>query len=77
MSQIEGDAASYGLYVQPSASSDATSASGPLPVPQRQAGVFRINCVDCLDRTNVVQVGGLCWAGRVAGFAGVAGWQGW
>ena len=22
----------------------------------RQNGVFRINCVDCLDRTNVVQV---------------------
>lgn len=22
----------------------------------RQNGVFRINCIDCLDRTNVVQV---------------------
>lgn len=25
---------------------------------QRQSGVFRTNCVDTLDRTNVVQVGG-------------------
>lgn len=24
-------------------------------VPKRQSGVFRVNCVDCLDRTNVVQ----------------------
>ena len=23
---------------------------------QRQQGVFRVNCIDCLDRTNVVQV---------------------
>jgi hypothetical protein len=22
-----------------------------------QKGVFRVNCIDCLDRTNVVQVG--------------------
>lgn len=22
----------------------------------RQNGVFRVNCIDCLDRTNVVQV---------------------
>lgn len=22
-----------------------------------QIGVFRVNCIDCLDRTNVVQVG--------------------
>lgn len=22
-----------------------------------QRGVFRVNCMDCLDRTNVVQVG--------------------
>lgn len=22
----------------------------------RQTGVFRVNCIDCLDRTNVVQV---------------------
>lgn len=22
----------------------------------RQSGVFRVNCIDCLDRTNVVQV---------------------
>jgi phosphatidylinositol 4-phosphatase len=24
-------------------------------IPHRQRGVFRVNCVDCLDRTNVVQ----------------------
>jgi len=23
----------------------------------KQNGVFRVNCIDCLDRTNVVQVG--------------------
>lgn len=22
-----------------------------------QKGIFRVNCIDCLDRTNVVQVG--------------------
>ncbi len=35
-------------------------------VEQRQGGVIRTNCVDCLDRTNVVQVctgcGWLCLA---------------
>lgn len=25
-------------------------------VVMQQAGIFRVNCVDCLDRTNVVQV---------------------
>lgn len=25
-----------------------------------QTGVFRVNCIDCLDRTNVVQVCELC-----------------
>ena len=24
-------------------------------ISQRQGGVFRVNCIDCLDRTNVVQ----------------------
>jgi len=24
-------------------------------ISQRQSGVFRVNCIDCLDRTNVVQ----------------------
>lgn len=51
-SAIEGDADAYGLYLQPSGAPGA----GPSPAPQRQAGVFRINCIDCLDRTNVVQV---------------------
>lgn len=26
-------------------------------VLSHQKGVFRVNCIDCLDRTNVVQVG--------------------
>jgi hypothetical protein len=52
-SQIEGDADSYGLYLQPSDS--AAAGAGPVPEARRQSGVFRINCVDCLDRTNVVQ----------------------
>ncbi|GBF98164.1 hypothetical protein Rsub_10576 [Raphidocelis subcapitata] len=59
-SQIEGDSESYGLYLQPSDS--AAAGPGPAPAPQRQSGVFRINCVDCLDRTNVVQ----CVLGRTA-----------
>lgn len=25
-------------------------------IMSRQKGVFRVNCIDCLDRTNVVQV---------------------
>jgi len=53
--QIEADSNSYGLYLQPSATDTATATATPTPPPQRQSGVFRINCVDCLDRTNVVQ----------------------
>ncbi len=52
--QIKSDAAAYGLYVQP-APTATPEPSHPLPAPQRQSGAFRINCVDCLDRTNVVQ----------------------
>ncbi|KAI8468529.1 MAG: SacI homology domain-containing protein [Monoraphidium minutum] len=49
-SSIEADAAAYGLYLQPG------PAGGPPGVAAaRQSGAFRINCVDCLDRTNVVQ----------------------
>lgn len=32
-----------------------TSADGKLEVLNRQTGVFRVSCLDCLDRTNVVQ----------------------
>ena len=26
-------------------------------IMSQQKGVFRVNCIDCLDRTNVVEVG--------------------
>lgn len=29
----------------------------PYGMVLQQEGIFRVNCVDCLDRTNVVQVG--------------------
>lgn len=31
----------------------------PTGIAQQQTGIIRTNCIDCLDRTNVVQVGGL------------------
>lgn len=42
--QIEGDFEKWGFY-----------AEGGSEGPVRQGGVFRTNCIDCLDRTNVVQ----------------------
>ncbi len=43
--QLEGDWERFGYFFQP--------ADG-VPAAQ-QSGVMRINCIDCLDRTNVVQ----------------------
>ena len=42
-SQIRGDFEQFGFY---------TEGQG---ISTRQEGVFRVNCIDCLDRTNVVQ----------------------
>lgn len=42
--QIAGDFERWGFYAE-------GGAGGPV----RQGGVFRTNCIDCLDRTNVVQ----------------------
>jgi len=41
--EIRGDFKRFGFYVESRGLS------------QRQGGVFRVNCIDCLDRTNVVQ----------------------
>ena len=46
---IGGDVASIGAFFAP-----APDGAAPGP-PARQAGIVRLNCVDCLDRTNVVQ----------------------
>lgn len=43
--EVEGDFERWGFY-----------AEGGEGGPTRQGGVFRTNCIDCLDRTNVVQV---------------------
>jgi hypothetical protein len=43
--EVEGDFERWGFY-----------AEGGGGGPARQGGVFRTNCIDCLDRTNVVQV---------------------
>lgn len=44
LSRIRDDITNYGFYTK------------GLPANnRRQSGVFRVNCVDCLDRTNVVQ----------------------
>lgn len=42
--EVEGDFERWGFY-----------AEGGEGGPTRQGGVFRTNCIDCLDRTNVVQ----------------------
>jgi hypothetical protein len=42
-SEIRGDFERFGFYMEGRGLS------------QRQGGVFRVNCIDCLDRTNVVQ----------------------
>jgi hypothetical protein len=43
---------SYSFY---QSTMDASGTWGQEVVSQRQNGVFRTNCMDCLDRTNVVQ----------------------
>ena len=43
--EVEADFERWGFY-----------AEGGAGDPVRQGGVFRTNCIDCLDRTNVVQV---------------------
>jgi len=58
-SELDGLMTEVAPFLQRSAYLDATSASssdsGP-PEPRRwQAGTLRTNCLDCLDRTNVVQ----------------------
>ena len=47
---IEGDVAGIGALFLP-----APDGASPGGAATSQAGVIRINCVDCLDRTNVVQ----------------------
>ena len=41
--EIRGDFETFGFYVDGEG------------ISSRQEGVFRVNCIDCLDRTNVVQ----------------------
>lgn len=36
-------------------------------IMSQQKGVFRVNCIDCLDRTNVVQVGDLLYSSSTLG----------
>ena len=40
----------HGLFFAPASASE----TGPAPEASHQTGVFRINCIDCLDRTNVL-----------------------
>lgn len=42
-SEISGDVAKFGYYMEGAGTS------------LRQRGIMRTNCIDCLDRTNVVQ----------------------
>ena len=42
MEEIEKDLESFGFYNTKNKT--------------KQTGIFRTNCIDCLDRTNVVQV---------------------
>lgn len=55
---VEGEFRRYGYWFRDNAGT-----------AQAQRGVFRTNCIDCLDRTNVVQVG---WVGGWGW-----GWRGW
>ena len=47
-SDVGADVAAAGFYFAP-------GDGAARPVPRRQTGVVRTNCIDCLDRTNVVQ----------------------
>lgn len=44
--RINADAESFGFFLED---------LGRISVKARQSGVFRTNCLDCLDRTNVIQ----------------------
>lgn len=46
LSRIRDDVSTYGIF---------TAGLEEFDVCKQQRGVFRVNCVDCLDRTNVVQ----------------------
>lgn len=51
--KCRGQLSDFGYFFNPgSSSSDPAAADAAV---QFQKGVFRTNCVDCLDRTNVVQ----------------------
>jgi hypothetical protein len=51
---VGADAAAFGTWLRDDAAARAAPSSLALP-PAEQAGAFRVNCVDSLDRTNVVQ----------------------
>ena len=52
---------------------DTVVAPAQEPDVQRQAGVLRTNCIDCLDRTNVAQfAAGLSGLGRQLAGLGLA-----
>lgn len=62
--EVAPDMKRFGQFVAVAAPSPPAapvdSSGGATTAATRQTGVFRINCIDCLDRTNVVQVGKQC-----------------
>ena len=61
VAQMESNLESQGYFLNPFHTRDTLSVSSFFWVCNdrifsQQKGVFRVNCADCLDRTNVVQV---------------------
>jgi hypothetical protein len=52
---VEESADAFGYFLMESSSPDEAGPQGRFLTVLQQEGVFRTNCLDCLDRTNLVQ----------------------
>jgi hypothetical protein len=52
---VEDSADAFGYFLMENSSKEEGEAGNSFVVVLQQEGVFRTNCLDCLDRTNLVQ----------------------
>ena len=52
---VEGEVEYFGYFLCDETSPDETSIDPKITIMAQQEGVFRTNCLDCLDRTNLIQ----------------------
>ena len=52
---VQGEIEVFGYFLCDEASPDEKSIESKISIISQQEGVFRTNCLDCLDRTNLIQ----------------------